>query len=131
MRFDHERTIGPHLVRAYGPGMIRIGEHCVSRSVIVTAERLIENWRPTSMEDLQAADLEPILGLMPEVLLFGTGVRQRFPERSVLAALYSSRLGFEVMDTGAACRTYNVLVAEGRRAAAALIIDQVGAGTPD
>jgi uncharacterized protein len=75
------------------------------------------------MADLSAADLEPVLALRPEVLLIGSGERQAFPAPELLAALYAARLGFEIMATGAACRTYNVLVAEGREVAAALMIE--------
>jgi uncharacterized protein len=74
------------------------------------------------MDELTAADLEPVLALQPEVLLLGSGVRQVFPPHELLARLYAARVGFEVMDTGAACRTYNVLVGEGREVAAALLI---------
>ena len=68
------------------------------------------------------ADLEPLLGLAPEVVLLGTGARQHFPDAQVLRILHQQRIGVEVMDTSAACRTYNVLVTEGRSVAAALIV---------
>jgi uncharacterized protein len=123
MKFNLDQPATRHVVRAYGPGLLRIGERTFHRSLIVTAETIIEDWRPLRIEDLQATDLEPLLQLRPEVLLIGSGARQRFPERAMLAALYSNRLGFEIMDTGAACRTYNVLVAEGRNVAAALIVE--------
>jgi len=74
------------------------------------------------VDELTASDLEPVLALRPEVLLLGSGPRQVFPAPELLAQLYAARIGFEVMDTGAACRTYNVLVGEGRAVAAALII---------
>jgi uncharacterized protein len=118
---DHPGTA--HVVRAWAPGSVRIGDRTYDRSLIVTASTLIEGWRPRRAEELSSADLEPVLGLKPEVLLIGTGTRQHFPERSALAALYAARLGFEIMDTGAACRTYNLLVAEGRNVAAALIVE--------
>jgi uncharacterized protein len=112
-----------HVVRGYSAGALRIGDRSFDRSLIVTATTLIEAWRPARADDLRPGDLEPLLALRPEVLLIGTGLRQQFPDRSVLAALYAARLGFEIMDTGAACRTYNVLVAEGRNVAAALIVE--------
>ena len=111
-----------NVIRAYGPGELRIGEATYRSSVIVTASALIEDWRPARMDDLQPADLEPVVALKPAVLLIGSGPRQQFPDRAVLAALYAARIGFEIMDTGAACRTYNVLVAEGRDVAAALML---------
>ncbi len=121
---DQPATI--HVVRAYGPGVVRIGDRSFERSVIVTPGRLVEGWRPLSIADLCEQDLEPLLRLRPEVVLIGSGLRQVFPGREMMAALYSSGLGFEVMDTGAACRTYNVLAAEGREVAAALIIEPAG-----
>lgn len=121
MKFSLDRPATLNFVRAYSPGVLRIGEHEFSRSVIVSAESLAD-WRPQQIGELTAADLEPVLALRPEVLLLGSGARQVFPAPALLAQLYAARLGFEVMDTGAACRTYNVLVAEGRAVAAALII---------
>ena len=122
MKFNLDRPATTHIVRSYAPGLIRIGDRDFSASVIVTASALIEPWRPRRMADLAAVDLEPVLALQPEVLLIGTGARQVFPAAAVFAALHAARIGFEVMDTGAACRTYNVLVGEGREVAAALII---------
>jgi uncharacterized protein len=121
MRFSLDRPATFNVVRAYSPGVLRIGEQEFSRSVIVSAESLVD-WRPQQIGELTAADLEPVLALRPEVLLLGSGARQVFPAPALLAQLYAARLGFEIMDTGAACRTYNLLVAEGRAVAAALII---------
>ena len=122
MKFNLDRPATAHIVRSYAPGLIRIGDRDIAASVIVTASTLIEPWRPRRMMDLAAADLEPVLALRPEVLLLGSGARQVFPPHELLARLHAARIGVEVMDTGAACRTYNVLVGEGRAVAAALII---------
>ena len=122
MKFTLDRPASPHVVRGYAPGLLRIGEREIDRSVVVSARRLIDDWRPQRIDELTAADLEPVLALEPEVLLLGSGARQVFPAPALLARLYDARIGFEVMDTGAACRTYNVLVGEGREVAAALII---------
>jgi len=123
MKFNLDRAGTAHVVRAYAPGRIRIGDRDFGSSVIVTATDLIEPWRPRRVAELEAADLEPVVALRPEVLLLGTGSRQVFPPAAVFAALHAARIGFEVMDTGAACRTYNVLVAEDRRVAAALLVE--------
>ena len=122
MKFTLDRPATLHVVRGYAPGVLRIGERELARSVIVSAQTLIEDWRPQHIGELTAADLEPALALAPQVLLLGSGARQVFPPPELLARLYAARIGFEVMDTGAACRTYNVLVGEGRDVAAALII---------
>jgi uncharacterized protein len=122
MKFTLDRPGTLHVVRGYTPGRLHIGEQEYARSVIVSAATLIADWRPQHIGELTAADLEPALALKPQVLLLGSGARQVFPPPELLAQLYAARVGFEVMDTGAACRTYNVLVGEGREVAAALII---------
>ena len=122
MKFTLDRPGTLHVVRGYAPGRLLIGEREFARSVIVSATALVDDWRPQHIGELTAADLEPALALRPQVLLLGSGARQVFPSPELLAQLYAARVGFEVMDTGAACRTYNVLVGEGRDVAAALII---------
>lgn len=124
MRLDIDRPDTLNFIRAYGPGLIRIGAREITGSVIVTPRALIEDWRPRHLSELVKSDLEPVIALHPEVLLLGSGARQAFPEPGLLATLYVAHVGFEVMDTGAACRTFNVLAAEGRNVAAALIVER-------
>jgi uncharacterized protein len=122
MKLQLEQPAGTNMIRACGPGQLRIGDRTHTSSVIVTATVLIAPWRPTSAQDLSPPDFEPLLGLAPEVVLLGTGARQQFPHAELLRILHQRRIGIEVMDTSAACRTYNVLVTEGRNVAAALIV---------
>jgi uncharacterized protein len=122
MKLQLENPAVTNLVRSYAPGQLRIGDRTLDTSLIVTASALIAPWRPATVQHLAAADLEPLLGLAPEVVLLGTGIRQQFPDPQVLRILFEQRIGVEVMDTAAACRTYNVLVTEGRSVAAALIV---------
>jgi uncharacterized protein len=122
MKFTLDRPATLYVVRGYSPGLLRIGQRELTRSVIVSAASLIDDWRPQNIGELAAEDLEPALALRPEVLLLGSGARQVFPPHELLARLHAARIGVEIMDTGAACRTYNVLVGEGRAVAAALII---------
>jgi uncharacterized protein len=123
MKFTADRPAGTHVIRGYAPGFLRIGEREITSSVIVSAATLIEPWRPRHMREFTADDLQPAIALAPEVLLIGTGPRQIFPDAAVFAALHDARIGFEIMDTGAACRTYNVLLGEDRHVAAALMIE--------
>jgi len=123
MKFTADRPGSSYVVRGYAPGLLRIGEREITCSVIVSPATLIEPWRPRRMDEFSAADLEPAIALSPEVLLIGTGARQVFPDAAVFVALHAARIGFEIMDTGAACRTYNVLLGEDRHVAAALIIE--------
>ena len=123
MRFTLESGTHVNTVRAYSAEALRIGEQELHASCIVSAEQLITDWAPRRFEDLEAAHLEPIFALEPEVVLIGTGPRQRFAPASVRAAFGARAIGFEVMDLGAACRTFNVLVHEERRVAAALFLE--------
>lgn len=111
-----------NVIRRYVAGEIVVGTQTYSRSLIVTAQSVLPDWPVSRIEDLTDRHLEPVLALAPQVLLVGTGPRQVFPSRAILAALYEAKVGVEFMDTGAACRTYNVLAAEGRSVAAALIL---------
>jgi uncharacterized protein len=122
MRLTDDRTGSVLLVRSYAPGEVRVGDTVLRRSCLISAERLVEDWRPQTLDELTEADLEPVLALQPEIVVLGCGPRQRFPEPRLLAAVMARGIGCEVMETGAACRTYNVLVSEARRAVAALLL---------
>ncbi|MGH8317664.1 MAG: Mth938-like domain-containing protein [Steroidobacteraceae bacterium] len=123
MRFTLESSSRVNVVRAYSRAQLRIGEELVRSSCIVSADRLITDWPPARFEALAAEHLTAIFELQPEVVLLGTGERQRFPPADIRAAFAARGVGLEVMDLGAACRTYNILVQEERRAVAALFFD--------
>jgi uncharacterized protein len=122
MKLHLDSPAATSLIRSYGSGQVRIGEVTHATSVIVTASTVLAPWRPQNVDDLREADLEPLLALAPEVVLLGTGPRQQFPSPALLQLLHSLRIGVEIMDTAAACRTYNVLATEGRSVAAALML---------
>jgi len=94
----------------------------VMQSLILTPRQLITDWEPNQLEELEATHLETILNLEPELVLLGTGTRQQFPAMDILLPLHQAQIGIEVMDTAAACRTFNILVAEGRHVVAALMM---------
>ena len=91
-------------------------------SLLVTPLALVADWPVTSVQTLTSAHLSAVLEQHPEVVLLGTGAQLHFPTPEVMRPLIDAGIGFEVMDTGAACRTYNILMAEGRQVLAALII---------
>lgn len=122
MKFTLEASSRVNLIRGYSPQEIRIGNQRLNASCIVTADTLIAQWEPASFADLAPEHLEPILALRPELVLLGTGPTQRFPPTAIRAAFTSSGVGLEVMDLGAACRTFNILVQEERRVVAALFL---------
>ena len=91
-------------------------------NLAVLPERLLPEWTLASFETLAIADFELLAGLDADIVLLGTGKRLRFPRPELLQPLVRAQRGLEVMDLAAACRTYNVLVGEGRRVAAGLLI---------
>ncbi|RKZ37697.1 MAG: hypothetical protein DRQ37_01300 [Gammaproteobacteria bacterium] len=108
-------------ITAYGKGYVDVLSKRLTGSVLLTRDRLVKDWAPEEVHALKAEHLEEILKLQPEVVLLGTGKHQQFPPTVVIAPLVEAGVGFEIMDTAAACRTYNVLLSEGRRVAAALL----------
>jgi uncharacterized protein len=121
MRFTQDSTSGLNLIRAYRAGEIRINEAVYHDAVILSATAILTEPGLRRVGDLGAEQRARILGLDPELVLLGTGQQQIFPDPSFGAQFQRSGIGFEVMDTGAACRTFNVLVAEQRRVVAVLL----------
>ena len=121
MRFTQDSQAGAHVIRGYAAGEFRIDDRRIRGGVIVSATEILVEPSLRDLADLEAAHIERILALDPEVVLLGTGETQRFPDASLPARFWAKGIGFEVMDSGAACRTFNVLVAERRRAVAALL----------
>lgn len=91
--------------------------------LIVSPTRIITPWTLGPLQSLTLADFAPVLALNPEVILFGTGPLHRFFQHRLMTHILSQGVGFEVMATPAACRTYNVLMGEDRRVVAALILN--------
>jgi uncharacterized protein len=122
MKFTLENSSNVNVIRAYSSEELRIGERVIRSSCIVMADALIDQWPPLTLDELQIGHLEPIFGLRPELVLLGTGARQRFAPSDIRAAFAGRGIGIESMDLGAACRTFNILVQEERRVAAALFL---------
>jgi uncharacterized protein len=106
----------------YGEGYVMVNDQRFERPLVVLPERLWTDWSATSFEALVEQDFAALAGLDREVILLGTGSRQRFPRPELLRPLVAAGIGIEVMDVPAACRTYNILVAESRKVAAALLL---------
>ncbi len=122
MKIEREQAEGKNLFTGYGEGYVEVNRARHAASLVVGAERLVTHWPATSVDELTADHLAAILELKPEIVLLGTGAAFRFPDPARLAPLYKAGLGVEVMDTPAACRTYNILLGEGRNVVAALIV---------
>lgn len=122
MKIHLESGIGQNLIRAYAPGRITINDEVHIRSLIVTPQQVFRDWPPASFAELLAEHFKMIAVLQPEVVILGTGARLQFPAPHLTRALVEAKIGLEVMDTGAACRTYNILMSDSRRVAAALLM---------
>ena len=122
MKIERDAAEGRNLFTGYGEGYVEINGGRVSTGVLVTGEEVVTGWGPESVEALTAEHVAAIAERKPEVVLLGSGARFGFPDPAVLAPLHRARVGVEVMDTKAACRTYNILLGEGRKVLAALIL---------
>ena len=110
-------------VTAYGPGFVEINKVRHDGNVVVAPASPVAPWPVADFDALRTDDFAALLDLAPEVVLLGTGARQRFPHPHLTRPLLDAQVGVEVMDTAAACRTYNILMAEGRRVVAAVLQD--------
>jgi uncharacterized protein len=112
---------GVNLFTGYGEGYVMVNRQRHEQNLVVLRDRLVTDWQPAGFDDLDAADFAVLAELKPEIVLLGTGERLRFPRPELTRALIEARIGLEVMDIRAACRTYNFLAAEERKVAAALL----------
>lgn len=122
MQINREPGTPANAIVAYATGEVRTHDRVFRASLIASREMIIDDWRPAPVEQLTIGDFAPLLALSPEVVILGTGARQRMPPPDLYAAFAARGIGLEVMDTGAACRTYNLLLSEMREVAVALIL---------
>jgi uncharacterized protein len=106
----------------YGNGYVLVNGQRIEKSVVVLPDRIVADWTATTFEALEPEDLAALASLEREIILLGTGAVLRFPRPEILRPLIEAGVGVEVMDVQAACRTYNILLAEERRVAAALLL---------
>jgi len=107
----------------YGEHYVMVNDQRVEKSIVVLPERIITDWGATSFEELAPEHLAALANLGREIILLGTGAQLRFPRPEIMRPLVQAGVGLEVMDVQAACRTYNILMAEERKVAAALLFD--------
>ena len=123
MKLHSSSTEKYQTVTGYDHTGVEINAQRFDYSVLVMPEVAPRPWNVTRFEDLTAAHFEQIAADKPDVVILGTGERQRFVHPRLVASLSSQRIGVESMDSHAACRTYNILMGEGRKAVLALIIE--------
>lgn len=140
MKFSLEQ-VGGLTIRSYHPGSVTVvippwhplrgvvnieqddeGNASLRDSFVISREELTCDWAPQSYDELRPEHLTTLLAYEPELILLGTGAQLRFPNPDTMARVQQAGVGLEVMDTAAACRTFNILVAEGRNVVAALMM---------
>ena len=122
MRLDLQSHPGAYGIRSYRRGVIVVNEETLTQSFIITPTQLLRDWPPQRFDEVLLEHFAAITQLKPEIVLFGTGTRLRFPPADIGASLLSAGIGFEVMDTAAACRSYVILLSEDPNVAAALLM---------
>ena len=124
MKLQPDKQPSLNTVSAYGPDYIEINAQRYTQSLLLSPESPVIEWSCTRFEDIKTEDFEQIAKLDPAVVIFGSGQRIRFLQAALIAPLIARNIGLETMDLQAACRTYNVLMAEGRKVVAALLIEK-------
>src|SRR5436305_13951570 len=127
MKMRADRIEGQNAIARHGRDGVLVNGVEHTESVIVPWQGEVVGWRVAGFEQLGADDFARVAALKPELLVFGSGARLRFPAPALLRPLIDAGLGVETMDTAAACRTYNVLLAEGRSVVAALLFTHTAA----
>ncbi|WP_374510234.1 Mth938-like domain-containing protein [Niveibacterium sp.] len=123
MKLNLDLSAGTNVVTAHGAGFIAINGQRHSTSLIVGPQLLDTAWGKDRFESLTLDDFAALAAHEAVITLIGTGLRQRFPSPQLLRPLIEAQRGFEIMDTAAACRTYNILAAEGRKVIAAMVVE--------
>ena len=121
MKLHLAQTSGQNRVSGYGAGYVAINGARHETHLLVTAEQVL-CWNIDRFESLSAEHFRDVLALDPEIVILGTGAAQRFPRPEQVRVLTAAGIGIEVMDSKAACRTYNILMAEGRKVVAAILV---------
>jgi len=123
LKLQSDPHSGANTITGYGDGYVEINQTPYAHAVLLRSDGAISEWPVQSFEGLEASHFTQMVDLNPELILIGTGSKQRFPKPELLESLILAKIGFEIMDSQAACRTYNILVGEGRQVLLALIVE--------
>jgi len=123
VKFQPDFLDGVNTIVRHEGGRVWVGPRAFDGSVVVPWIGAVSAWAPVGFDELAQPHFDELLRHGPELVIFGSGVRLRFPKPALLRALIERGIGVEAMDTAAACRTYNVLASEGRNVVAALLLE--------
>ena len=121
MKLNFDKLSGERIITGYGDDFIEIDRVRHSQNLLILPASMVPNWATGGLAGLDDGLLAPVVSAEPEIFLLATGTQQRFPDLSIFRPLMKSRIGFEVMTLGAACRTYNILIAESRKVAVGVL----------
>jgi uncharacterized protein len=122
MKLQADIAEGVNVIKSHDKASVRVNDQTFTHSILVPPTGAVLAWPVANVSELTEAHFEQIAASRPELVIFGSGPTLRFPPAALLRSLMAARIGVETMDTAAACRTYNILVSEGRKAMAALLI---------
>lgn len=122
MQFNLDTSPGQNIINNYSPGQITINQITYKKSIIISPKQLITDWQPQQFTELTSDSFNPVIALNPELIILGTGEKHLFPHPELIEKLIEKKIGFEAMSTGAAARTFNVLLSEGRNVVAAMLL---------
>ena len=125
MKLQSDPHSGANTITGYGDGYVEINQTPYAHAVLLSSDGAISAWPVESFDSLETSHFTQMVELKPELILIGTGSKQRFPKPELLKSLLLAKIGFEIMDSQAACRTYNILVGEGRQVLLALIVEPI------
>jgi uncharacterized protein len=122
MKFAEDHNHSKYKITGYDSGGVEINGLMHKKSFILSPMELVNDWQPQELQSLKVEHFDAFYTMKPEVIILGTGDKQIFPEREILKYLVQNRIGYEIMDTQAACRTFNIIMAEGRTVVAGMFI---------
>ncbi len=121
IEFDNEPAIANKII-SYSNNAFKLKDALIKTNILISKDRLIEDWPVNSYQNLTLQDLDPIILWQPELIIIGTGKISGFPNPEMIAYAASKNIGLEIMNTSAACRSYNLLIGEGRDVVAGLFL---------
>jgi uncharacterized protein len=122
MKFAEDHNHSKYQITGYESDGVEINGLMHKKSFILSPMELVNDWQPQELSSLTIEHLEGLYTMNPEVIILGTGTIQIFPDREILKYLVQNRIGYEIMDTQAACRTFNIIMAEGRTVVAGMFL---------
>ncbi len=111
-----------HKIRSYSNDSFTVNDSVINSNIVISRHTLEENWLQQGYQNFATQHLDAIISMNPEIIIIGTGEKIAFPDQSIMAYVNQHQIGLEIMDTGAACRSYNLLIDEGREVVACLFL---------